>query len=254
MPKVLSIDLACTAMNVGFCLLTCQVEGQIDCSFPKPGDFGLSDPLVPHDVARSIYQFCRHTGSGVVLLDGPQGWKDPNSDLQHSRLCERLLNAPAKTGEIGRVKPKAYTRFVEFSIAVFAKLIEAGALLACRPEIIPPDAKLLALETLPLAAWRALAISPLPAKSRATTQDLEVRIERLKREVTGLHLGGEVPSHDELQALVAGLAGIAVLLGDSSGYTPVGSPPVWRDGVCLEGFIVNPCLSRHHNNESISHP
>jgi hypothetical protein len=50
------------------------------------------------------------------------------------------------------------------------------------------------------------------------------------------------PTHDELCALVAGLAGVAILAGDTNGYVAEGAPPKVIGGVRVEGFIVNPRL------------
>jgi hypothetical protein len=153
-------------------------------------------------------------------------------------VCEKLLNAPAKTGAFGQVKPAAYTQFVEFSINVFAGLISRGATLATNPIIEPTPNGLLALESLPLSAWRKLKIAPLPAKSKHIPFDCETRFDELGRSfglTCKLH-----PSHDELQALVAGLAGIAIVARKRAGYIAEGIPPFQREGHWVEGFIVNP--------------
>src|SRR5207244_3718820 len=46
--------------------------------------------------------------------------------------------------------------------------------------------------------------------------------------------------HDELQALVAGLAGVALEGGDELGIRVAGVSPIEIDGAWREGFIVNP--------------
>ena len=71
-----------------------------------------------------------------MLLDGLQGWKNPANGLKHSRLCERILNTPAKTGILGRVKPVNYTKFVEFSIAVQCRPTTKDSSLCFAPEQI----------------------------------------------------------------------------------------------------------------------
>jgi hypothetical protein len=47
-------------------------------------------------------------------------------------------------------------------------------------------------------------------------------------------------SHDDLQALVAGLAGVALDDGNAAGVAIAGAPPVRLEGTWREGFIVNP--------------
>jgi hypothetical protein len=179
-------------------------------------------------------------GIRLLILDGPQGWKDPGSELVHCRRCERILNAPAKTGIAGQVKPANYTRFVEFSIDVFAELISHGARLACSPRIEPSTDHLLVLESLPLSAWRKLKIPPLPAKSKATEADCAERFFAVAK-LFGLKSTLR-PSHDELQALIAGLGGVAILGGNTHGYLAEGSPPFRHEGCWVEGFIVNPMI------------
>jgi hypothetical protein len=237
--KILSIDLAHTTVrNVGICLLE-EEGGQIASAvFLKPLQIGIRDPPNPFSLADAIFKFCSEEHIHLALLDGPQGWKDPGNGLVHSRVCERLLNTPAKTGTFGQVKPANYTQFVQFSISVFAKIIETGAALATNPiiELIPN--RLLVLESFPLSAWRKLKMVPLPAKSKATSFDCESRFGLLGKRF-GINCKVH-PSHDELQALVAGLAGIAILTRNRDGYVAEGVPPFQRDEHWVEGFIVNP--------------
>ena len=48
------------------------------------------------------------------------------------------------------------------------------------------------------------------------------------------------PNHDQLQAIVGGLAGLAIEARDSAGAQIVGNPPRREDGHWREGFIVLP--------------
>ena len=238
--KTLSIDLAYkTVQNFGICLLEADHREIVGCQFLQPSHLGLVDPPMPVLIGQALDDFCRHEGINTLILDGPQGWKDPASALVHCRACERILNAPAKTGIVGQVKPAAYTAFVEFSISLFTELIKGGGTLAFDSNIkVVPD-QLLVLESLPLAAWRKLRIPPLPSKSKATHADVHQKLQALAEKFRL-----SVPptcSHDELQSLVAGLAGPAI--ARSSGYVAEGTAPFQRDGVWLEGFIVNPNLS-----------
>jgi hypothetical protein len=47
-------------------------------------------------------------------------------------------------------------------------------------------------------------------------------------------------SHDDRQALVAGLAGVALDEGNAAGVSIAGVPPMRLAGTWREGFIVNP--------------
>lgn len=113
-----------------------------------------------------------------------------------------------------------------------------GASLANDPIIVAPRTGLLVLETFPFSAWRSLGIVALPSKRKHKARDIADRAERLKQSYN-LSFVSE-PTHDELQALVASLAGLAVLRCDSRGYQVHGRPPILKRGVRVEGYIVDP--------------
>jgi hypothetical protein len=162
----------------------------------------------------------------------------PKSQLLHCRGCEKVLATPIKTGTIGCVKPASGKRYAELSIAVFGRLIELGGKLATSTAFEPPKEGLLVLESFPTSAWRKIGMSPLPGKANYELKDIEDRINYLRG---AYHLKiPRIPSHDELQALVAGLAGLAILIRDESRYQFEGSLPIKQDGHWVEGYIVIP--------------
>jgi len=65
------------------------------------------------------------------------------------------------------------------------------------------------------------------------------RIGILLQEQHNLTVNDE-PTHDQLQALVAGLAGVGYLRAGPDGVHIAGIPPKKVDGVLREGYIVNP--------------
>jgi len=142
---------------------------------------------------------------GVIILDGPQGWRDPRVGPGHSRKCEKALNTPAKTGEPGVVKPGGYAPYVAFSVDVFDALHERSWRRLSSSEDMTTGANI-TVESFPMAAWKSLGLQPLPAKTKTTTDDIQDRIAKLKALVS-LKLR-RAPNHDELQALVGGLAAI----------------------------------------------
>jgi hypothetical protein len=238
MGRVLSIDLACRSKNLGICLLTAS-GNSYSARFLSSSEFHIADPLSRSDFAKLISTFCHEEGIRVLLVDGPQAWKDPDSEWPHCRVCEKELATPAKTGTEGVVKPHTWVRFVRFSIELFDSLTkECGAQLAEGQRLEAPQSGLLALESFPTSAWRALRLRPLPAKRKCTRNDLTNGAVNLKR-LYDLTLISE-PTHDELQALVAALAGPAILDGNPSGYRVHGTAPVIRNRVRVEGYIVNP--------------
>jgi hypothetical protein len=156
-------------------------------------------------------------------------------------MCEKELKTPAKTGVLGHVKPKNYGPFVQFSVNTFEELANLGASLLLKTAAPIPPGRLLAVESFPMSAWQSLGIKPLPAKRKAGkpgSAEISERFRQLQ-ELFGLRALGH-PSHDELQACVSALGGLALLEGNAGGYIAKGSPPKKQDGVIVEGFIVNP--------------
>jgi hypothetical protein len=235
---VVSVDLAYRHYHdIGIAILRSE-QDTIRCKFIQPGQLGLSGTPAPEVLVEALTKICSANASRLILIDGPQAWKDPHNGIENSRLCERALNTPAKTGLPGHVKPANYGPFVTFSVALFDQLAHRGwtrldnrALLDVRPYH-------LALESFPSSAWSALGIPRLPAKAKASASDIKDRVLELKRRFP-LQLASE-PNHDELQALVAGLAGIGLELEDMGRYTVVGANPRLVEGICREGFIINP--------------
>jgi predicted RNase H-like nuclease len=233
--RVVSVDLAYKRVrDIGVCVLTRRAGG-IEAEFASFTPGAPADPPSAEWTAERCARLCRESEAQLLLLDGPQAWKDAANGLLHSRVCERALHTPAKTGEPRVVKPRPYTAFVEFSIAVFDALHERGF-----PRLAAADAAhgQRALEVFPHAAWKRLGLAPLPGKAkckpprlaaceRALCERLRVRTNR-------------APSHDELQALAAGVAGLALLDRDHAGYELLGEPPRLVDGNWREGFILAP--------------
>src|SRR5207249_5300558 len=68
----------------------------------------------PAHTANLLIELCEREGVFLLLLDGPQGLKSPNNGLAHSRICERVLNTPAKSGLPGAVKPRQLSPIRQF--------------------------------------------------------------------------------------------------------------------------------------------
>jgi len=234
---VVSVDLAYkNYRDIGVAILERQGSA-VQCTFEELAGPSTPRPPSPSEVAVLCVRLCSGHGARLLLLDGPQGWKDPDNGLEHSRVCERLLNTPAKTGLPGCVKPKTYGSFVQFSVAVFDELQERGmSRFGVRPASVGSYPT--AIESFPFAAWRALGIPPLPAKSKTTPADLKTRFRALceTHQVTG---NGQ-PNHDQLQALVAGLGGLAMEERRQDAFAMVGAAPAVRDGSWREGYIIIP--------------
>ncbi len=191
----------------------------------------------PAQLARYLDSFCEGEGIRILLLDGPQAWKSQHNGLAHSRLCERELNTPAKTGEPFTVLPRNYLGFVNFAIETNDALAELGwSRLSDRNGTIP--GRRVIVESFPLSAWRTLGLKSLPAKRRARANDIAGCFAAL-REVFPLVLHHGLPNHDQLQAIVSGLAGIALEAGEYDACLFAGSQPVMEADFWREGWIVN---------------
>ncbi len=224
MARVLSVDLALRDYeSFGCCLLDSETGESAAAEFPLPSDAGLHGRPDPERCAGALAEFCHRQGVNVVLLDGPQAWKDPLTKNGHARVCEHALNTPGKMGlPPDGVLPGPFLAFGRFSVDLFAALGERGAV---RPDFEPftvPTEGFLLLESYPAAAWRALGLQPPPSKSKAKLDDPQQACLNLSR-LLPVRFRHAV-NHDEAQALVAGLAGVAVALGNERGYKAVGAP------------------------------
>jgi hypothetical protein len=231
---VISVDLAYkTYADVGAVVLRNHRDHVCGELLPIP----LTGQPSPVDLARFLDQSCADVGARVLMLDGPQGWRAPDSISTHSRACERALNTPAKTGLPGSVKPANYLKFVSFSVEVFDALCDMGwSRLSRVGAALQPNSRV-AIESFPLSAWHSLGIAPLPARQKTKATDFEPRLLALGG-ILPLHLSGR-PTHDQLQAVVGGFAGLAVERNAWHACAVAGLPPFACDGYWREGFIVN---------------
>ena len=198
-------------------------------------DHGCVDANV---LAGRLNHLCNIRGIRVIMLDGPQAWKSRTNGLVHSRVSERQLNTAAKTGLPGMVKPVTYRAFAEFCLDVYDALCRRGwrrldsvAQPGSQPE------RVLA-ESYPHAAWKSLGLKPLPAKRRCKVSDLAEAYGTLRSLIP--FTTNRPPNHDQLQAIVGGLPGLALEEQNAAGARIVGNPPRREDGHWREGFIVLP--------------
>jgi len=237
---ILSVDLASNRYrDIGVAILS-RREGFVAVEFVEAGASGLRGRPQVEDVASWLADMAGNHEADVMFIDGPQGWKDPSNGLVHARRCEWELATPGKTGLPGFVKPGSWTRMAAFSIELFDALTVRGFPRLEDANDLQPG-RTLAIESFPTSAWRSLRLMPLPGKSRTSTSELTTSIATLGRVVP--FILPRPPSHDELQALVASLAGLP-LLGDLSiGWKFCGSRPTRLLGTWREGFIVNPVIN-----------
>jgi len=213
----------------------------------QSGDGGFSAPVSPLSIdpevlAGRLNHLCGVRGVRVMLLDGPQAWKSEQNGLEHARVSERELNTAGKTGLPGVVKPVTYRAFAEFCMDVYDALCRRGwRRLTTRDQCGNPSERVL-VESYPHAAWKSLGLSPLPSKRRCRVSDLATAMASLRAAVP-LRVN-RPPNHDQLQAIVAGLAGLAIADRSSEGTRLVGEPPRREQGHWREGFIALPVIAR----------
>jgi len=243
MALILSIDLAYKSYeDFGFCLLE-ESDGRIkDIRYLSYQAIGLQQIPKPDVFAWKVLNFCQYVGASILMLDGPQGWKDPENGLPHQRICEKRWNTQAKTGTKGNVKPANFRPFVSFSTEVFRFLAQDNIIsLVTEPIIEMSPQRILLVETYPYSAWKSLNIGSLPGKRNPSCNSAQIALVAKNLEQSFLLPSVGKPSHDELSALVAGLAGAAIAAKKESRYVASGTAPKWTpEGYLLEGYIVNP--------------
>jgi hypothetical protein len=210
-------------------------EGVIACEILRWDDPG---PVDPENLAGRLNHICVTRNVKILMLDGPQAWKSSSNGLEFARVSERQLNKPSKTGLPGMVKPVSSRPFAEACLDVYDALCRRGwHRLQTRNQPIATPERLL-VESYPHAAWKSLGIKPLPSKRRTKVSDLAEAFAALcaLMPITT----DRPPNHDQLQAIVGGLCGLALEERNTAGAKIVGKPPQREDGHWREGFIVLP--------------
>ena len=258
---VLSVDLAYRRwFDLGIAILSRTagengLPGPIDCELISWDRTNLdpANPNEPHSgpvhaeiLAGHLNHLANVRGIRVLLLDGPQAWKSESNGCAHARLSERQLNCAAKTGLPGIVKPATYRTFAEFCVDLYDALCRRGwkRLATLGHPGTTPERVL--VESYPHAAWRSLGLPALPSKRRARVSDLAAGFAALQTLVP--LTVNRPPNHDQLQAIVGGLPGLALEAQDPTGARFVGNPPRREDGHWREGFIVLPLPPRRTAN------
>jgi hypothetical protein len=217
----------------------CEILPWNDGGLDFDAESGLASTWVDANVlAGRLNHLCNASSIRVIVLDGPQAWKSRYNGLEHARVGERQLNTAAKTGLPGMIKPRSYRPFAEFCLDVYESLCRRGwRRLDTREEPGSlPDRVL--IESNPYAAWKSLGIKPLPSKRRAKVSDLAEAYGALRTLIP--FTTNRPPNHDQLQAIVGGLPGLALDEHHYAGARIVGTAPRREDGHWREGFIALP--------------
>lgn len=236
---VVGVDLACARWrDVGFAVLVEGPTGRIAVETSTAADLGLSGRPEAAALADALDGLGRDVGARHLLIDGPGGWKRGDAHDRLTRVAERLARTPGKAGLPGITWPRTFLRFTEFSIALFDALAARGWQRLVAPERLVGTRGRFALETFPTATWRALGLVPLAGKQRADAAAVRAATRRLCG-VVPLALPRAI-GHDELQAVVAGLPGLAIAAGRRDQWAALGERLVREDGSWREGWVVLP--------------
>jgi hypothetical protein len=205
-----------------------------------------ANPVDPEVLVGQMNHLCNVRGIRAIVLDGPQAWKSSANRLDYARVSERQLNTTAKTGLPGMVVPRTYRAFAEFCMDVYEGLCRRGwRRLSTQGENAALEDRVL-IESCPHAAWKSLGLKPLCSKRRARVSDLAGAYTALNNLVP-INCS-RPPNHDQLQAIVAGLPGLAISERDITAVRIVGNPPRREQGHWREGFIVLPLPPPGHGN------
>lgn len=237
MGDTLSIDLASRRYrDFGIAL---RREGDPTVTTLQPDDLGLEDPPEPEAFAAAVNDFTWAEELDLLLLDGPQGWRHPDSPIEHMRLSERVFNTPGKTGVPGNAKPGTFLNYIQFSIDTFHHLRLDHGWSLLTEDWADREQRRWAVEVYPSVAWSLLGLDRLPGKSRKA--ELEPWRKNLAR-VTGYILPKDL-THDELQAAVVLPLGTAINEKRPDLALLAGVDPIIEDGIVYEGLIASPRLT-----------
>lgn len=229
--KVLSVDLASRRYRDNGIAILRGAPGRVNVELISTDTLGLRGEPQVEPFADALAALATRERAGVILLDGPQGWRAEQSEYVHQRRCERETLTPGKTALPGIVKPKSWTRMAEFSIALFDALAARGWPRFKRGW----QGGRVAIESFPTHAWRMLGHKALPGKAKKTALNpwhsalKDVGVTDLPSSAT----------HDELQAVVAGIAGIVLLEQGPPSCDLRGCDPFTEHGTVREGYIVS---------------
>ena len=240
MVRVLGVDVASSnwAAN-GSALLTFETGAHRFSSAVVPAMKWPDTRLSPESLAGAIDDFVRSNGIVAVALDGPQGWRDPQTPAGEpgvGRRCEHECRTQAKTGVRPQTYPGSQRRWVEFCVELFSLLLQKpGAFLGDKSGTGQSDGCAV-LECYPTLTWKVAGLPPLPSKSRTTHLTPYARRLFGVFGIPPVHVGG----HDDLQAVVAAISAAGYIGGpviSESWGVPSFTRRVGQDEERLEGVI-----------------
>lgn len=196
---------------------------------------GLEGTPEVGELASFLVSLADELSAEFIVLDGPQAWKAPDDGLDHARRCEHELGTAIRTGLPGKVRPAEQLGFAKFCVGLFDEL---NTLLYPRLSTTGDWPTHVAVESCATSAWQSLGISASPTKEKTESEQLKDRLDALNG-CFPLDVRGEL-SHAELQAMVSGIAGVALERRNLSGIAFAGVEPLQIEGTWREGYILSP--------------
>lgn len=196
---------------------------------------GLVGKPNTNELGAFLVSLADELNANFIVVNGPQGWKAPDDGLDHSRRCEHELSTPTRTGLPGKTKPADRLGFTKFSISLFDEL---STLLYPRLSTTGDWPTHVAVESCPTAAWQSLGIAAPSVREDSTSAAMAGRRRALEN-CFPMDVRGEL-SYADLEATVAGMAGVALESRNLAGLAFAGVEPLFVDGTWREGYILNP--------------
>jgi hypothetical protein len=250
---VLGIDLASSAWSSnGSATISINLETNTFERVIVPAMTWPNVPLTAVAMADAIDAFARKNSICAISLDGPQGWRDPATPVGQpgvGRRCEYKCKTQGKTGVYPQTFPSNQRPWIQFCIDVFRALLTREGVQLADPASLGRRLATgyVLLECYPTSAWCSSGLPPLPGKSKRPT--LAPYIARLAHAYDLPVKSDSLHSHDDLQAVVAALAAVAVVGGPAFPLSKGIAGKSVRDGEVeyrVEGLIwnVRPVVSK----------
>jgi hypothetical protein len=247
MLSVLGADLASVRwQDNGIATLTFDPENRESVgAIARLGAHRPNGALTPSAAAEWIHRLARERSCSAVSLDGPQGWRSPDTPPHEpgvGRRSDYEARTQGKCGVRGSCFPGTQLSWFLFCIEVFERLLQKpGVRLADDPtatRLAPLEDGYWLLEAYPTSVWRTSGLAPLPGKASCTAEMTRAALTSLVlRYGLALESSSSLVSHDDVQALVAALPA-AALLGGPAVAVPRGVPSrIEVDGSRSEGIL-----------------
>ena len=229
--RVLGLDLALRRyQDIGTAVLSFNRGGRSIMVETGIIDWPDGLPCV-QSLARCLADFIELHGIHLLAIDATLAWREPVDDASPGshplrpgvgRWAEKRLNCQSKTGPLGVSYPGTQMRWTQMGIELGQQLIQSGVAVLVNNTTVG-DLPVLSrgrcylIESYPTATWRAAGLSALPGKTKfqQRSESLTLWFTQLANRfnLRSRQTPNSPATHDDLQAVVAGLPGVGLLNG-----------------------------------------